>query len=191
MSYYVYSYLREDLTPYYIGKGKDGRAWNHFKGEIMPPADRARIRILACHLSEFEAHLLEIKLIALYGRKDLGTGILRNKTDGGEGSSGRVMSEESKELSRLSNLEAYSKDEVRKRHASSMESVWSSEERNSKISNSLRGGKNPMFGKTSPMKGKIHSEESKARMKAASEKRWADYYAKKKAAELRLPSIQN
>ena len=93
--YYVYQYLREDLTPYYIGKGKDKRAWEPHKrsnGTDLLPNDNSKIQVVAKTLSENEAHLLETKLIEQYGRKDLGTGILRNLTDGGEGASGRKRS---------------------------------------------------------------------------------------------------
>ncbi len=81
--HYVYQYLRENNTPYYIGKGKGRRAWNHRQGEVRPPKDKTRITIVAHNLYEYESYILEIKLISLYGRIDLGTGILHNKTDGG------------------------------------------------------------------------------------------------------------
>jgi hypothetical protein len=49
------------------------------------------IKIIAHRLTEAEAIQLEIKLIKEYGRKDLGTGILRNLTNGGEGISGAKL----------------------------------------------------------------------------------------------------
>ena len=53
--------------------------------------------MIAENLSEQAAFDLEIELIAKYGRKDLGTGILRNLTDGGDGASGYRYTEERKQ----------------------------------------------------------------------------------------------
>lgn len=92
VGFYIYMYLRDDGTPYYVGKGKGGRAWRKGKTEIQPPVDASKIKIVAHRISEHESFLLEKRLISLYGRKDNGTGILRNFTDGGEGASGRKPS---------------------------------------------------------------------------------------------------
>lgn len=93
--FYVYLYLREDGTPYYVGKGKGRRAWMPHrtkKGGIHTPSFD-RIQIVAHKLSENESHILETRLISQFGRKDLGTGVLRNGTDGGEGTSGQVRTD--------------------------------------------------------------------------------------------------
>jgi len=99
--FYVYLYLREDGTPYYVGKGKNLRAWA--KHNVNLPKDEQRIQFVATKLLEHEAFVLEIRLIQTYGRKNNNTGILRNMTDGGEGISGFTHSEESKEKNRISN----------------------------------------------------------------------------------------
>jgi len=95
--FYTYAYLREDRTPYYIGKGKDNRAYKKRKGEIRPPKNKSRIILLKQNLTEKEAFRHEIYMIAVLGRKDLGTGILRNRSDGGEGPSGYKHTEKNKE----------------------------------------------------------------------------------------------
>ena len=85
--YYTYAYLREDGTPYYIGKGKGVRAYRKNRVGVKPPKNKNKILVLKKNLTEEEAFKHEIYMISVFGRKDLNTGILVNKTDGGEGSS--------------------------------------------------------------------------------------------------------
>lgn len=92
LGFYVYSWIREDGSPFYIGKGNGVRAWKKTKNHYPPCKER--IIINACHLTETEALLLEVKLIQSFGRQDLGTGILNNRTNGGEGPTGRKTSDE-------------------------------------------------------------------------------------------------
>lgn len=89
--FYTYAYLRTDGSPWYIGKGCSSRAWNHTKNECnRTPKDHTQIVILEANLTELGAWALERRYIRWYGRKDTATGILRNRTDGGEGSIGRI-----------------------------------------------------------------------------------------------------
>ena len=99
-SYYVYAYLRSSdssfgakYTPYYIGKGKNRRAFSS-KRAIKAPRSKEFIVFIQEGLTEEEAFRLEKYCIALYGRIDKGCGVLRNRCDGGEGPSGAVLSEE-------------------------------------------------------------------------------------------------
>lgn len=95
--FYVYFYLRnrdsatissgKKGTPYYVGKGQKYRAWEKH-ANVRTPKDKNNIIIVAEGLTEATAHAIEKVQIGIWGRINNGTRILRNKTDGGEGSTG-------------------------------------------------------------------------------------------------------
>lgn len=152
--FYVYSYLREDLTPYYIGKGTGKRAWSKRHNVNVP--DDTRIIILAENLTEKEAFELEVKLIKEYGRKDLGNGILRNRTDGGEGISGPKSDSHKKGISKALKGKPKSAEHCRKLSEAGKNQIpWNKglnkdDQRVAKYSESL--------------KGKIFSDEHRANL---------------------------
>ena len=155
--FYTYAYLREDGTPYYIGKGTGKRVYDSRKRCIKPPKDKSKIIFLKQNLTEEEAFKHETYMIAIFGRKDLGEGILHNRTDGGEGASGVVVSEETrKKLSEKTRGE--NNPNYGKKH---------SEETKKKQSEVKKGKNNPNYGKTgenNPNYGRNHSEESRRKI---------------------------
>ena len=173
-NYYTYAYLREDGTPYYIGKGVGHRRFskNH---RVLPPEDKTRNIVLKSSLSSEDACKHEVYMIFVLGRKDLGTGILRNMTDGGDGASGRVWTDGQK-LQVSETMSGTKKPEsvilaLRSRKGEKR-SPWSEEHRRK------------MEGKPSPFKGREHTPESKALVsKNKKGKPWSE--ARRKAQQNR------
>ena len=143
--YYTYAYLREDRTPYYIGKGTGDRIYSTNK-RIKPPKDKSRIIYLKQNLTEAEAFRHEIYMIDVFGRIDLGTGILRNRTNGGEGTSNPS-------------------DETRRKIIESNKSRIVSEETKRKMSESSKNPSEETRRKISEAnKGSTRSEETRRKM---------------------------
>ena len=162
--FYTYAYLREDRTPYYIGKGQRNRAYIEGGRCVKLPKDKSRIILLKQNLTEEESFKHEKYMIAVFGRKDLGTGILHNKTDGGEGTSGLKFSDESKR--KLSDMRQNVSKETRQKRSISLRGNSNrkdkphSEETKRKLSKLNKGENNPNYGKH-------HSEEAKKKMSEA------------------------
>ncbi len=121
MNFYTYLWLREDGTPYYVGKGQGVRAFKHDRANARRPRSNNRIitQEWPDEASAFEAEKI---LIAYYGRADNGTGCLRNLTDGGEGASGCKQSPAANEKRSTASRRMWSnsdfKAKVKGRHAS-------------------------------------------------------------------------
>ena len=205
--FYVYELQYPDGTPFYVGKGKGNRknihfmkcdTQNKFKQNIINKIRRNGEDPLSVvvepNLSEGRAFEIEISLINYYGRRDNGTGILSNLTDGGEGTSGHKQSAEIVERVRQFNLGRKMSDETRKK----LEPHWEarkgvprtpevceklrqanlgkklSDEHSKKISTALTGIKLSKEHCDAIGKGHIglkHSEESKEKMRASKPKK--------------------
>ena len=138
-----------------------------FSGQhsVTVPKDRSKINVIAKNLTEFEAHLLEKKLITTYGRKDKKTGILHNRTNGGEGASGAINSTQT----RLKKSLAHKGKKLPPR----------SLEHAKKISESLTGKSRPKFSDNH--KAKI-SAALKGKPKTPDQvSKWRDTYLHNKA----------
>jgi hypothetical protein len=103
---YLYRHIRLDKNePFYIGIGSDNnykRAFCKFRNNriwnsIINKTDY-EIEIILDNLSWEEACIKEKEFISLYGRKDIKTGILSNLTDGGEGTYGHILNEETRKI---------------------------------------------------------------------------------------------
>ena len=136
MYYYTYAYLREDKTPYYIGKGTGDRIYSTNR-RVSPPKDKSRIIYLKQNLTEEEAFKHEIYMIAVLGRKDLGTGILHNRTGGGEGASGAIRSDETRK--KMGEAKKNISEETRRRMSEAQKGKTHTEEHNKNNSEAQKG----------------------------------------------------
>jgi hypothetical protein len=136
--FYTYLWLREDGTPYYVGKGSGRRAYQSKDHCVYRPKCDALISVQYWE-SEEKAFEMEKWWIAFWGRKDVSTGILRNMTNGGDGPSGWVPSEETKAKIKEARKRQVCTEETRAKMGRSHLGSKRSEETKQKMSRAQKG----------------------------------------------------
>lgn len=155
--FYVYAHLRKNGTPFYVGKGNGKRVvdktsrstwwWNIVLQEYSDKKFPNYV-MLAEHLTEQEALDIEVYWIALFGRKNVHeNGLLVNNTDGGEGTTGVILSEKTRR--KMSNSRLGNKNPM-----------WGTRRPDSVRTAIANANK----GNTSIWKGKTRSQESRIKM---------------------------
>lgn len=173
---YVYRHIRLDTNvPFYIGistvnNGKHTRAYekekrsNEWK-DIVKYAEY-RVDILLENIPLSILGYKEKYFIKLYGRIDLGTGTLVNKTSGGQGSHGYIMTEETrKKKSEWQIGRVMSPESIEKSRKANLGRKASIETRK-KLSNIHKGHKYNLGRKTSEETKKKQSEAKKGKKKS-------------------------
>ena len=176
--FYVYAHYKpnEDM-PFYVGKGHGNRSYdktyrNRWWHNIVNKYGY-RVEIMYDNLTEAQAFDLEKEFIKRYGRADLGCGPLVNMTDGGDGASGAIVSNETRsKLSKAkkSRIRGPLSEEHKRKLSNFNSGKILSEETKQKISNSLKGKPQGPLSKEHKQKlsiaGKkrIHTHETKQKI---------------------------
>jgi len=156
----VYQHIRKDNKDiFYIGIGTtESRAYEYGRNYLWQEVvDKTEYEVKITHENIIweEACAIEKYLIAFWGRKDLGLGLLTNLTDGGDGSIGFIRSVESN-----------------KKQSESMKAIsykYKTKKFRDKMSEVTSGENNGMFGKN-------HKEDSICKMKLSWNHERKDYY---------------
>lgn len=141
--YYVYVHRRStDGTVFYVGKGQGRRAWNSSKRsqywKNIATKHGRTVGIVMRFDNEVCAFSMECALIKFYGRASL-----CNLTIGGDGTSGYIMSEKTKEKIGAKSIgRKFSKEERLRRSVFQTNRIYSDETK-LKMSKSMLGHKRP------------------------------------------------
>jgi hypothetical protein len=138
-TFYTYIWLRENGTPYYIGKGTGRRAFTGRRNDGHLPHPPRNCVLIQEFPSEADAFAAETFIIGYYGRKDNGTGILRNLTDGGDGIAGYRHTPASRQ-----SMSAKRKGKKRPLHSVVMQRLWQSSEHRNTVSAAQTGKPKPL-----------------------------------------------
>ena len=193
MKFYVYVYRdprpSKNSQPVYIGKGTGDRDLSHWsRGSHNKPLQdflsHLRGRGMTASVervfetdNEQEAFAKEMQLIELYGRRDLKTGALFNRTAGGEGPSGFVRTESQNAVTGKFSKEHWGDTEYREKVVAAQKDAQGTlEARANKSLASLKTWQDTEVRSKRQVgiKAGRSTESSKAKTSRQAKKQWAD-----------------
>lgn len=191
---FIYNELRFEYEPFYIGKGTEERFVSTLNDKRVFKASKIKsirskglepivIKIFE-NITNLESITIEIDLIKLIGRRDLGLGPLTNLTDGGDGRLNSQHTEETiKKISESKKGIPGSKhSEETKKYLSDINSGENNPFYGKKHSDEVRKKQSELvIGEKHPFYGKKHSEETRSRIKEIVNR--PDIVAKKKESQ--------
>lgn len=205
--FYVYVYRdprpSKNNQPVYVGKGTGDRDISHWsRGSHNKPFQdfiahlKRRGLIALCQRvfetkNEQEAFTKEVELIQLYGRRDLNTGTLFNRTDGGEGASGYIKSDTEKQIDINNSLLNWQDPKYRAKVVAAQKTVQGTPEaRVMKAENSTATWTDPVVRakRQRGIKKGRSTEESRTKTSNQAKAQWADpeYAAKQTANNIEI-----
>lgn len=200
--FYVYVYRDPRPTknnqPVYVGKGTGARDLSHWaKGSHNKPfqdfLSHLKLRgMVSAPVRVFEtgdeqaAFAKEIELIALYGRRNTGTGTLFNLTNGGEGCAGTIKTLAHKQTDRNNSLENWQDPAYRTKVVNAQRAVQGTPEaraRKSEASTETWADTDVRDKRQQGIAVARATDTSKAKTSAQAKAQWADpEYAAKQTA---------
>lgn len=180
--FYVYTWTRPDTGDvFYVGKGRGRRdvELKYSNARFMRIVSKLRrgglepvVSRVSEGMTEQEAFRLEVSEIARYGRQDKHSGTLVNLTDGGEGQTGAVVSQEHRAKIAAAHLGKKASAEARLNMSKAQKGRVVSPESRAKISASISGTvKGPPSQETRTRiglanRGRVHTQQSRSAMSA-------------------------
>ena len=189
--FYVYVYRdprpSKGLQPVYVGKGTGGRDTSHwlrsshnkplqdFLSHLRRNALEPVVERVFDSPDEQAAFAKEVELISLYGRRDISTGSLFNRTSGGEGLAGAVQTPQKRGLNASASARNWQKPEFREKVVAAQQKAQSTDaalaikstnakqlwaEQRDKMASGIRRGR--------------ATAASKAKTSAQAKEQWAD-----------------
>lgn len=189
--FYVYVYRDPRPTksnqPVYVGKGTGDRDISHWsRGSHNKPLQDFLSHLRGAHLvavvervfettDEQEAFAKEMQLIEIYGRRDLKTGTLFNRTAGGEGASGYIRTKEEKEVDSHHTLAHWQDPEYRVKVVAAQKAAQSTPEALAiKSTNSKKVWATKGAVMTANIKAARNTTASKAKTSTQAKAQWAN-----------------